>query len=575
MQDILKQYSILAIIVSILFAIVFRIEYHGTDEKPLRILSWDAAGYYAYLPAEFIYNDVEKMEWFDAVKGQYDLSHGDTYQFSPLDNGNRVGKYLVGVSVLQTPFFFIGHIAANFGDHKADGFSPPYQYAIAYGAIFYLLIGLILIRKTLLRYFSETITAISIILLVFGTNLLQYSAIEGGMPHIYLFFLYALTIYLTLKWHEKPSFRYSALLGLAMGLATICRPTDLLIIFIPILWNIHNKESRIAKWTLIKKEFKQLIWTAAFFAIGVLPQITYWFIATGSPLHTVGSKWQFLNPWFRVLFGFENGWFIYTPITLFFIVGLFFLKNRPFKLALIVFTLLNIWVIISWHEWKYGATYSTRALVQSYPLLILALAAVLERIQRTKIRLPFLALSSFLIFLNVFQLNQYNQGILSGRDMNYAYYKAIFLETSPTALDMSFLDTEEEVQLDKKTWHPAIHWTDSTITATAEQPHILYNPTIKGGVPEMGIIVKCEGSTVNGIWDSYFKVSYSSEKQDKERLFRLKNPLTKPNEKAKYEFGFAIPQEGVDGELTVSLVTESFCEMKIDKIEIFAGQIKQ
>lgn len=60
--------------------------------------------------------------------------------------------------------------------------------------------------------------------------------------------------------------------------------------------------------------------------VGILPQLVYWQVATGFPVYNVGSKWFFLTPWFRVLFGIHNGWFIYTPIAIVFIVGLFFMK---------------------------------------------------------------------------------------------------------------------------------------------------------------------------------------------------------------------------------------------------------
>jgi hypothetical protein len=94
----------------------------------------------------------------------------------------------------------------------------------------------------------------------------------------------------------------------------------------------------------------------------------------------MGSKWYFLFPFFRVLFGFENGWFVYTPITILFVLGFFFIKEYPFRKAVIAFCLLNIWIIISWSDWKYRGTYSTRALVQSYPVFAFPLTAIITKI---------------------------------------------------------------------------------------------------------------------------------------------------------------------------------------------------
>jgi hypothetical protein len=399
-------------------ALSYRTYHSDFSNRPIKVTTWDALGYYQYLPATFIYGDIQKLDWFEDKEEEYDLSNGYIYQFSELENGNRVGKYFSGVAIMQAPFFLVGHGIASLSDFKADGFSPPYQYSIAYGALIYLIISLFILRKILLKFFDEIVTAATLFLVVLTTNLIQYSAIEAGMSHGYIFLLYTLTIWFTIQWHEQPNLKYSAFLGLTMGLSIICRPTEIVIIFLPILWQIHHKESWKQKLQLLRKHKKLILYVALFTALAILPQIVYWKFVTDSFVHNVGSKWMFFNPWFRVLFGFEKGWFIYTPVTLFFIVGLFYLKNRPFRIALITFTLLNIWIVISWHEWRYGASYSTRALVQTLPVLALALASFIQRVKQTKFKYPALAIALYLTAVNIVQIRQYNQGILLADGMN-------------------------------------------------------------------------------------------------------------------------------------------------------------
>ena len=157
-------------------------------------------------------------------------------------------------------------------------------------------------------------------------------------------------------------------------------------LFIPLLWNTHTKQANKTKWNQVKLNYNHIVYVLMFGFIGVLPQLIYWKYTSGSFIYDVGSKWTFLNPFFRVLFGWENGWFIYTPITILFVVGLFFIKKFPFKNSILVFCLLNIWIIISWFDWKYGATYSTRALVQSYPVFAFPFTAIIERILQKKWR---------------------------------------------------------------------------------------------------------------------------------------------------------------------------------------------
>ena len=105
---------------------------------------------------------------------------------------------------------------------------------------------------------------------------------------------------------------------------------------------------------------------------------------------------------------------------------------------------MNIWVVISWFDWNYGATYSCRALSQSTPLFAFPLAALLTYLFSIKSKLKYLVypIGIYLIAVNLFQIGQYNSTVLHYYDMNRKYYGAIYLDKNPTPLDMSLLDTD-------------------------------------------------------------------------------------------------------------------------------------
>lgn len=121
----------------------------------------------------------------------------------------------------------------------------------------------------MLRFFDDLAVAISLFLMVMATNLIQYVSIKGGMSHAYIFLLYVLVIHATIKWHEKPSAFWAAVTALIIGLATICRPTEAIMLFIPLLWNTHNKEASKLKWELVKRH-KKHIGIAFFFGVSAL-----------------------------------------------------------------------------------------------------------------------------------------------------------------------------------------------------------------------------------------------------------------------------------------------------------------
>ncbi|MFT3885448.1 MAG: hypothetical protein QM724_08475 [Flavobacteriales bacterium] len=398
----------------------------------LQVTTWDAFGYYQYLPAVFIHHDIERQDWVAAVDSTYHVvGTGGLYQLMDLENGNRATKYLCGTALLETPFFLLGHAIAGRTGHPQDGFSPPYQWALAFAALCYCLPALFLLRVVLLRSFSDTITALVLLLIVLATNAIQYISVDSAQTHGFLFALYCLILWATVKWHERPRVHWALLIGITIGLATVTRPTELIMLFIPLLWDTRSPAAAKAKWALVRSHRAHLGWAIAGAAMAALPQLVYWKIVTGSWVFDVGSKWDFVDPHWRVLIGWEKGWFIYTPITVLFIAGLFFMRGRPWRKSVLTFTLLNIWIVIAWHDWRYGGSYSARALVQSYPVLALPFAALLERALATRWRWPMLVLCAYLLCVNFFQIKQYNNGVIRFDGMDRASYGAVYLNAHP------------------------------------------------------------------------------------------------------------------------------------------------
>jgi hypothetical protein len=362
-----------------------------------------------YLPGMFTYKDLTQLSWIPGIDKKYSMTGGTGYPAEKQSNGNYAFKYLGGVAVMETPLFFAGTLIAKNTGYPPDGFSAPYQYTLSFGVMLYCILAIFLLRKILLLYFSDLATAIAVIMVCLGTNFIQYAAIDNCQSHSFIFVLYVLVLYTTVKWHQQPKQLWAVLAGYIIGLATICRPTEAIMLFIPLLWNTHTKDAAKEKWRMVRQYRGHIAAAMLFGIIGVLPQLMYWKYATGSFIFDVGSRWDFLSPHFRVLFGWEKGWFIYTPVTVFFIIGMFYIKKFPFAKSVWWFCLLNIYIIIGWHIWRYGGSYSTRALVQSYPVFVLPFAAVIEKINTKKWKGLFYTLCTYLLCVNLFQISQYNK----------------------------------------------------------------------------------------------------------------------------------------------------------------------
>jgi hypothetical protein len=557
MRSSLRSLSLWSCFILLAVSLVIRFSYFTNDSKNgYNATTWDALGYYMYLPGYLIYDDVTELNWFPAIDSTYNVSGGNLYQATQLEKGGYAFKYLGGVAIMELPFFYGGHAVACMTDAPEDGFSWPYQYAVLFGAIFWFFIGCLILRKVLRRYYSETITTLTLLLIGLASNLLQYVSVDGAMSHVFIFPLYAAMLWLTIRWHEQPKARTALLMGFVAGLAIICRPTELIIVFIPILWSLEGSGKLKSKWKLVRAHRSHVFWAAGGGIIGILPQLLYWKQATGSWVYDVGSKWLFFNPWWRVLFGFEKGWFIYTPIAVFMVIGLFCLKGKPFRRSVLTFCLLNIWIIIAWSDWRYGASYSTRALTQSYPVFALALAAFLERTYVYGKRWLILGGGAYLIFVNLFQIGQYNALVLHFDQMNRPYYAAIYLDRNPTPLDYSLLDSQEQPCLDF-VQKPILKgfFQGGAIHATVGAPQFL------GGIrihSEHWLKTGWKINATKGLLTGQLVLTcFEHQKPVKEKRFRLATPRSKDGMDVSYENFVELPA-GID---SVAIRVDTFDQL--------------
>jgi hypothetical protein len=419
---------------------------------PSNILSWDVFGYYLWLPGIFLYGDLGLKD-ISVVQHIIDTYHSTAtfYQAVQLPSGEWIMRYTMGMAVIYSPAFFVGHLMSKIFGFTPDGFSAPYQYAILIWGIIFTISGIFMIRKVLLKYFSDRITSFVLIILILGTNFFYHNAFYGAnaMNHNYLFTLYALLIWLTMKWHETPRFRYAVSIGIIIGIAILSRPPEIVCVLIPLLWGITDRQSVKEKLSLISHNSGQVITGVLIAGLILFMQLIYYKVFTGKFLFysyggNAGEGFEFLNPpTLKFLFGFRKGWLIYTPIMIFAITGFYFLykKNKYVFYALFIYFIVNLFIVSSWSTWWGGETFSQKNLIQSYTILALPMGYFLSALTVSKkfVKIGMGVIISFLIFLNLFQSWQILYGVLDSSRMTRPYYFRIFGKTKVSQEDRKLL----------------------------------------------------------------------------------------------------------------------------------------
>lgn len=412
-----------------IFLLIIICAWQGKNLKPWgknKIIQNDVISYYAYLPAAIIFNDLE----FEFIKTLPEDFEGTIWlQTTPV--GKPILRMTMGLAILWLPFFLAAHGAAHLLGVSTLGYSWPYSLSIFIAALFYLFIGLFYLRKILLMYFSDLTTAVTLFLIVLATNLMFYVVSEPGMSHVFSFGLIAMFIYYALQWLEKTNLKHTLFLGFLSGLIILIRPVNIFVLLFPAFIGVlsfNDFKNRILdnwRWILIAGVTSFIV---------LVPQFLYWKAQSGHFLfnsYMDSGKFYFLRPnIINGLFSYRKGWLVYTPVMGFALLGFFWLKQYASKLILpiMVFVVLNIYVVYSWWCWWYGGSYGSRPMIDMYGIMAFPLAALLEKTFKSKFWLSSTAVVLLLtvIGLNQFQMKQYRTSLLHWDSMTKEAYWGIF-----------------------------------------------------------------------------------------------------------------------------------------------------
>ena len=413
-------------------------------------IGWDVSGYYAYLPAFFIYQDVKKSAFLDPMLEKYRFTPSKSQGFYHW-TGNYIFKYSMGQALQYLPWFAVAHVVATPLGYPADGYSMPYQAAIAWGSILVAILGLYVARRNLLVYFSDKTTALALFLLVFGTNYLNYASVDGAMTHNWLFTCLSLLLFATIRFYQKPGLGWAVAIGGLLGWAALTRPTEMVAVIIPLLWGVSNWEDLKRRFLFVKKHFIQYAVAAAVCAAVGFLQLAYWKYA--------GSEWiiysyedqgfQWLNPYFmEVLFSYRCGWLVYSPMMFFGVAGLYFLYRQKHDVfpTVVLFIAATLYIVSAWSIWWYGGSLGMRALVQSYALWIFPLAAFSQWVLEKKARLwVFAPVAMVFCAYNIWWTVQSHQseGVFVSEQMNKAYFWKVLGKNRLNRDWLMLLDSKE------------------------------------------------------------------------------------------------------------------------------------
>jgi len=402
--------------------------FHVVD-PPIRA---DGVSYYQYLPAWIADGDPTfETQALDCCAGYTNEQPVGIHRWP--ETGRWLGVHPIGVAVLMLPFFLAAHGLTWWSNLPRDGFSLYYQYVVGASGIAYVVVGLVVLRRLLLRHFSEPVVLATLVSITFGTNLFHYAVYDSTYSHAFSFCLVALLLLVVELWWEAATVWRSVALAVVAALIILVRHTNVVFLaFVPLFGVCRWSDFRTNLNRLQERRGLVLVMVT----VGVLclsPQLLLYRWATGHWIvnaYQVGSFTFGTTHMFDTLFSVERGLFFWSPVLLCSISGLVVADSWSLGLAWAALAVLAIdtFLMANWFMWDLGSGYGHRGFTDALAVFAVFIAAFFAwTARRPRVAVVIGAITAALVTLSLIQTWQYWNGIIPPEKTTWAQYRAIFL----------------------------------------------------------------------------------------------------------------------------------------------------
>lgn len=389
------------------------------------VIEADGKGYYAYLPAVFIYHDLN-FGFFEYAEITHSYNPTIFFEYRYTFKGKKVNKFFAGEALLLSPFFLAAHSIVTLTSGPADGYSRLYIIFLTIAAVFYLCTGLYYLRKTLTLYqFQPFSIAVVLIALLTGTHLFYYTVGEPSLSHVFSFAGVSCFIYFLKKSILSPTLPDFIVMCIALGIIILIRPVNgIVVLCLLFLSKDYSKLIWFFKFLLKNKIYLSLLVFIPLSIAGI--QLIIYYIQTGHFWVYSYAKegFNFGNPQIiNFLFSFRKGFFLYTPLAALSLSGLYCIRRNRFEaFSFALFMGMVVYVLSSWWNWYYGGSFSARPMVEFLPFFGILLGYWVDYLTSLKWKIPALGIIFALILLNQIQTLQYRYYIIHWSEMNKEKY---------------------------------------------------------------------------------------------------------------------------------------------------------
>lgn len=366
---------------SLLFAL-FPFALAASYLQPQRVAS-DGIFYFAPLHSLVVDFDLD-------FENEYRVLGAEPGYFQRTATGRLPNNFSIGPAFLWLPAYLLAHALGLLGLYRPTGFGYPYFTALATATAIGGFAGVVFVYRLLRAYFDERVALPGTLLVWLATFHVWYMVFEPSMSHA--FAMASVSGLLLLAHGGFREGRSFLLAGAAAGLVALVRWQN--VVFVPAALAVFLSKRE-------RPRPRDLLLCALGFLIVFSPQMLYWKLLYGSffLVPQGGSYMDLGAPRFEeVLFSSRHGLLSWAPVLWLALAGLpRFVRREPaLGGALLVSTLLALYVNASVFDWWAGASFGSRRFDGALAFFGLGLASSIDWLLPRVERRPLAALSFLL-----------------------------------------------------------------------------------------------------------------------------------------------------------------------------------
>lgn len=396
-----------------------------------RLYATDSVQYYVYLRSLFFDRDLDfsnDYARFNQLNPDAGIQRGllDPDKHEPL-TGRPLNVAPIGSAVLWAPVFLLAHagvlLAQQLGSPvAADGFSPPYIWAVCLASALYGLIGIMLCYRIARRYTSVWAATAATLGCWLASPLLFYMYVSPPWSHTAGLFASALFIWYWLHTRPDRTLGQWLLLGVSGGLMVLTREQLGLFLLLPALEALgqYVADLRASRWPAIGRRLGLHTLFLLALVLTWLPQLFAYHAVNGrwGPSQIVAQKFDVSSPHGLATLidvapspvtgnSLAHGALLWTPIWAIGLLGLLVLLRRERWLALLLLATFaaQVWINGSFLTWHLSGAFGFRRLIEATPLFVLGLAALIDGVRLP--RAAWTLLGALLIVWNIGLIGQW------------------------------------------------------------------------------------------------------------------------------------------------------------------------